>query len=149
MDARPTSSSPWPSGTIERMMRHDDLDTGRLHPSSRSAAAITCVMFSRPRRGRQAARAVEPDNRHFTVDVGGLEVGADVAPIAAEGVEQARGKIEQRHVMIAWHHQAWVRNADQEGAGVLELRPPRALRQVARDRHEIRRESMRSARVEG
>jgi hypothetical protein len=32
------------------------------------------------------------------------------------------------------------KHAVQEGAGVLELLPPRALRQVARDRHEIRRE---------
>ena len=105
---------------------------------SRAAAAVDLLHVQPPASaGNQPARAVQSDHRDFVVDVRRLEVGTDPAAISAEWIEKPRGDVEQRHVVIARHDDLRERQAAEKRRRLLELPPPRALRQIARHRNQI------------
>ena len=83
-------------------------------------------------------RRVQPDDDDLSVLEDWLEIGSDELLVAVERREEAARHIPKRHVVIAGNHQVRCRQGIEEGARLAELRPCRALRQVARENHQMR-----------
>ena len=116
--------------------------------SCRRSDAI-CSSLMRPPLKVERARGVDAEHRDLVVDERGLEVGVDVALVVAERAEEALPDVVERHVVVAGHHQLRHRQPVEEGARLLELRGAGALREVARDGDELRRDLLAAARSSG
>ena len=84
------------------------------------------------------ARGVDPDDQQVRRRVNRLEVGAEHLGEARVRAGQARPEIEQGDVVVAGHRQDRRPQSVDEGLRRAELGGSRALRDVAREHHQVR-----------
>ena len=105
---------------------------------SRAAAASICSMFSRPRPPVISARALfNPIIATSSSMYAGSRSGLIQRRYPPNGSNSRAAQVEQRHVVIAGHDNLRERQAAEKRGRLLELPPPRALRQIAGHRDQI------------
>ena len=105
---------------------------------SRRNADDTCVLADPAFTPGERPRRVQADDDNLVVLEDRLEIGGDEALVPGERREEPARHVPQRHVVIAGNHQVWRGEVVEEGARLAELGPGGALRQVAREHHQVR-----------
>jgi hypothetical protein len=141
---------------IERMVGNDDFDrrrAGCLQPrcGARDLSLVqpaAAVEWERP-------GAIQPDRNHVLALVRGLQIALNVPPVAAVGIEEPRGNVEQRHVVIARDDKLRRWQSIEEPSGVAKLVTAGALGEVAghddqgrRDRFDRSNERLDESRID-
>ena len=116
---------------IEGVMRHHDLDRAgaRLDQPGRRACDLRFAQAAAAVK-RKVAGAVQPDRDESLAFAHRLQIFLNMPLIAAKGIEQTRGQIEERHVMISRDDEHWARQSIKEPARRQELTAARPLCQV-------------------
>jgi hypothetical protein len=127
-------------GQIEGMVRHHNLDRLRRRRAEQCGRALHLASVQAAAAAEwDRARAVEASHDHFFIDKDRFEIALDMPAVRRERAQESRREVVERHVVVAGDDELLKWQLLKKSPRLLELPPPGALRQVARDRDEMRR----------
>jgi hypothetical protein len=88
----------------------------------------------------RSSRAVQTDDDDLFILKHRLEIPSDEVAIPGERAQEPRGDVEEWNIVIAWDDDLGKWKLPQKGSGLQELAPSGSLREITRDRDEIRRD---------
>src|ERR1035437_6855491 len=127
---------------LEWMVRHNDPDhtrPGGFQTRGRSSH-LSFIQLAGTAREDRSSRAVQSDDDDLFILEHGLSIPSDIAAIPGERAQEPRPDVEERNVVIARDDDLGKWKLLQKGAGLNELAASAWLREIARDRDEVRRD---------